>query len=96
MITKYPRTNRRVSPNREPEITNNYCPRRGGGLRRQLWTLTSLEYITLSHAAQTPRPRALNASTTIQCHKHLILINNQQLSPTSNTTRFIKYNQVEK
>lgn len=34
--------------------------------------------------------------TTIQCHKHLILINNQQLSPTSNTTRFIKYDQVEK
>lgn len=26
--------------------------------------------------------------TTIECHKHLILINNQQLSPTSNTTRF--------
>lgn len=37
--------------------------------------------------------------TTIQCHKHLILINNQQLSPTSITTRLhyrLLYDQVEK
>lgn len=39
--------------------------------------------------SDSARPDISRVQTTIQCHKHLILINNQQLSPNSNTTRFI-------
>lgn len=63
------------------EDNNNYTPLRSGA-RAAAAGGGAIRRASSAH-------NDANASTTIQCHKHLILINNQQLSPTSNTTRFI-------
>lgn len=63
------------------EDNNNYTPL-GSQTRAGQAAPAALSRARLAHDDA-------NASTTIQCHKHLILFNNQQLSPTSNTTRFI-------